>query len=59
MAPYPDPQVVCAVTIEGGGFGVDSAAPAAKEILNSYFNFKGKKAAEATSVPADTTGVFE
>jgi penicillin-binding protein 2 len=59
MAPYPDPQVVCAVTIEGGGFGVDSAAPAAKEILNSYFNFKGKKAAEAISTPSPTTGVYE
>jgi penicillin-binding protein 2 len=49
LAPYPDPQIVCAVTIEQGGFGVDSAAPAARNILNAYFDFKGKKAAQATS----------
>jgi penicillin-binding protein 2 len=58
LAPYPDPQVVCAVTIEQGGFGVDSAAPAARTILNSYFNFKGQKASQATS-SASTGGVVE
>jgi penicillin-binding protein 2 len=33
LAPYPDPQYVVAVTIEDGGFGADSAAPAARQIL--------------------------
>ncbi len=28
LAPYPDPKIVVAATVEQGGFGVDSAAPA-------------------------------
>jgi penicillin-binding protein 2 len=38
LAPYPNPKVVVAVTIEQGGFGVDTAAPAAQSILNAYFD---------------------
>jgi penicillin-binding protein 2 len=38
MAPYPNPRIVTAVTIEQGGFGVESAAPAALQILEAYFN---------------------
>jgi penicillin-binding protein 2 len=37
LAPYPNPRIVTAVTIEEGGFGAESAAPAAKEILEAYF----------------------
>ena len=37
LAPYPDPKIVTAVTMEEGGFGVESAAPAAKTILEAYF----------------------
>lgn len=33
LAPYPNPRYVVAVTIEGGGFGAASAAPAARQIL--------------------------
>jgi penicillin-binding protein 2 len=33
LAPYPNPRYVVAVTIERGGFGADSAAPAARQIL--------------------------
>jgi penicillin-binding protein 2 len=36
-APYPDPRIVVAVTIEEGGFGAESAAPAALQILEAYF----------------------
>jgi penicillin-binding protein 2 len=43
-APYNDPRVVVAVTIERGGFGAEAAAPAARRILASYFGIKGKKA---------------
>jgi penicillin-binding protein 2 len=43
LAPYPDPQYVVAVTIEEGGFGVDSAAPAASEILTELLNVKPEK----------------
>jgi penicillin-binding protein 2 len=43
-APYDDPRIVVAVTIERGGFGAEAAAPAARRILASYFGIKGKKA---------------
>lgn len=38
LAPYPDPKVVTAVTIEEGGFGAESAAPIALAILEAYFD---------------------
>jgi penicillin-binding protein 2 len=38
LAPYPNPRIVTAVTIEQGGFGAESAAPAALRILEAYFN---------------------
>jgi penicillin-binding protein 2 len=38
LAPYPNPRIVTAVTIEQGGFGAESAAPAALEILEAYFD---------------------
>ena len=40
MAPYPDPRVVVAVTFEEGGFGAETAAPAAAQILSQYFDTK-------------------
>ena len=43
-APYNDPRIVVAVTIERGGFGAEAAAPAARRILAAYFGIKGKKA---------------
>jgi penicillin-binding protein 2 len=43
-APYNDPRVVVAVTIERGGFGAEAAAPAARRILAAYFGIKGKRA---------------
>ncbi len=45
LAPYPKPQVVVAVTFENGGFGVDSAAPAAEQILSEYFGAKSRGSA--------------
>ena len=38
LAPYPDPRIVTAVTFEQGGFGAESAAPAALSILEAYFD---------------------
>jgi penicillin-binding protein 2 len=38
LAPYPNPKIVTAVTIEEGGFGAESAAPAALHILEAYFH---------------------
>lgn len=46
LAPYPDPRIVTIVTLEEGGFGAESAAPAALQILEAYFN---KQASEVTS----------
>ena len=43
-APYDDPRIVVAVTIERGGFGAEAAAPAARRILAAHFGIKGKKA---------------
>jgi penicillin-binding protein 2 len=43
-APYDDPRVVVAVTVERGGFGAEAAAPAARRVLASYFGITGKKA---------------
>ncbi len=47
LAPYPNPRIVTAVTIEEGGFGAESAAPAAKQILEAYFGKHGPGAAYA------------
>jgi penicillin-binding protein 2 len=47
LAPYPNPDIVVAATIEQGGFGVDAAAPVACKILESYYSAAtaGKKKA--------------
>lgn len=46
LAPYPDPNIVTAVTIEEGGFGAESAAPAVLKMLETYFH---KQATEVTT----------
>jgi penicillin-binding protein 2 len=46
LAPYPNPRIVTIVTIEEGGFGAESAAPAALQILEAYFN---KQATEVST----------
>lgn len=51
LAPYPNPNIVTVVTIEEGGFGAESAAPAALQMLEAQFN---KEATEVT-----TTGGVE
>jgi cell division protein FtsI/penicillin-binding protein 2 len=43
---------VIAVTVENGGFGADTAAPAAKKIIGDLFNVKVKNGG-----PPDLTGV--
>ena len=43
IAPYNDPQIVVTVTVERGGFGVESAAPIARAILERYFNQHGRR----------------
>jgi penicillin-binding protein 2 len=53
LAPYPDPRIVTIVTMEEGGFGAESAAPAALQILEAYFQ------KHASSVAAGGTGLAE
>jgi penicillin-binding protein 2 len=48
LAPYPNPRIVTVVTVEEGGFGAATAAPAALDMLEAYF---GK---EADSVAGET-----
>jgi penicillin-binding protein 2 len=40
LAPYPSPKYVVAVTDEAGGFGADTAAPMARQILAQLFGVK-------------------
>lgn len=37
-APYDDPQIVVVVIVEHAGYGVDSAAPIARKMLNQFFH---------------------
>jgi penicillin-binding protein 2 len=43
LAPYPSLKYVVAVTDEAGGFGADTAAPMARQILASLFDVKKDK----------------
>ena len=42
LAPYPNPRFVVAVTDESGGFGAETAAPAARRILAALFGITGQ-----------------
>jgi penicillin-binding protein 2 len=53
LAPYPNPNVVTVVTIEEGGFGAESAAPANKQILEAYFHDTLKKENEEETKEAE------
>src|SRR3954452_6966098 len=53
LAPYPNPRIVTVVTIEEGGFGAESAAPGALQILEAYFEN------HATEVSAGGPGLAE
>jgi penicillin-binding protein 2 len=53
LAPYPNPNVVTVVTIEEGGFGAETAAPANREILEAVFGGKLKKEAEKETKEAE------
>ncbi len=49
LAPYPNPRYVVATTIEGGGFGAETAAPAVRQILGELFDVD-----DADAIPAGT-----
>jgi penicillin-binding protein 2 len=46
LSPYPDPRIVTIATVEEGGFGAESAAPAVLQILEAVYD---KHASEVSS----------
>jgi len=46
LSPYPDPRIVTIATVEEGGFGAESAAPAVLHILEAIYD---KQASEVSS----------
>lgn len=48
LAPYPDPEIAVATTVEQGGFGADTAAPLALKILSAYFGKQAKPVGTGT-----------
>jgi penicillin-binding protein 2 len=49
LAPYPNPRYVVAATIEGGGFGAETAAPAVRQVLGELFDVD-----DSGAIPAGT-----
>jgi penicillin-binding protein 2 len=56
IAPYNDPQIVVTVTVERGGFGVESAAPIAREILERYFSLSKGSSGSVDTAAAHAAG---
>ena len=48
LAPYPDPEIAVVTTVEEGGFGADTAAPVALQILSAYFDKQAKAVSGGT-----------
>jgi len=57
MAPYPNPKIVVAATIEQGGFGVQAAAPVARQILTAYYDEHPAEAKKAGGKPPKQTPI--
>lgn len=55
LAPYPNPRYVVITTFEAGGFGAETAAPAARRILAELFGVKnqGPKTPPAGGAPLE------
>jgi penicillin-binding protein 2 len=56
-APYNNPQIAVVVMVPGAGYGADTAAPVAREIMDDYFKehheFFPKKDWQSPSIPAN------
>jgi len=48
LAPYDDPEIAVVVTVEEGGFGADTAAPVALQVLQEYFGKEAKAVSGGT-----------
>jgi penicillin-binding protein 2 len=57
VAPYPNPKIVVAATIEQGGFGVQAGAPVARQILTAYYNEHPDEAKAAGGKPPKATPI--
>ena len=57
LAPYPNPKIVVAATIEQGGFGVQAAAPVARQILTAYYDEHPDQAKAAGGKPPKQTPI--
>jgi penicillin-binding protein 2 len=55
LAPYPNPRYVVLVTFEAGGFGAETAAPAACKIMTPLLNVKKKGACAPKATPTAGT----
>ena len=56
IAPYGNPQIVVTATVERGGFGVESAAPIARAILERYFHLDNGSAGNVDTAAARAAG---
>ena len=56
IAPYNNPQIVVTVTVERGGFGVESAAPIARTILERYFSLNRGQSGSVNTAAAHAAG---
>lgn len=54
LAPAENPEIVVAVTVERGGFGVDSAAPVAARMLEQYFKLPATPPVPVAAKPETT-----
>ena len=47
LSPYPNPRIVTIATIEEGGFGAESAAPAVLQILEAHYDTQATEVSSA------------
>ena len=47
LSPYPDPRIVTIATVEEGGFGAESAAPAVLQILEAIYDEQASEVSSA------------
>jgi penicillin-binding protein 2 len=56
LAPYPSPRYVVVATLEHGGFGVETAAPAVRRIMSVLFGIRDKGPAKGSTAGVNPFG---
>jgi penicillin-binding protein 2 len=56
LAPYPNPRYVVVATLEHGGFGVETAAPAVRKIMSVLFGLKDHGPAKGSTAGVNPFG---